>query len=574
MDKDLKIGLALSGGGARGFAHLGVLKKLEQEKIPIFCISGTSMGAVIGGLYAAFGTVDSIINFFNFSKISSFFETKKFYQSIAKGGLLSLEKAEIIFKNKLHNVKIKVKNCRQKLKDFKLSFCILIFLILYYYCLFSCFYCIILNMINKIPIKDLKNYLNKEVIIAGFVQTIRDHGNLKFLLIRDRTGTVQVVITKDNQNFEIAKKIITESVVKIQGIVKEEKQAPNGFEINPIEIEILSLANGELPIPIVSEKGAEEVDQTKRLDWRFLDLRNPRNLKIFQVWTELEKGFRNYFNQNGFIQIYTPSLMSTSSEGGSEVFEVKYFDRKAYLAQSPQFYKQMAMSAGFEKVFTFGPVFRAEPSFTSRHLTEFTGWDFEISYIDSHFDVMAVEEDLIISGFKALKESLDLNIEIPQKPFPYHTLKETKEILKKEGVVSEKEDLTPEEERKIWEITKQKTGSDFIWITDFPISVRPFYHQRYEDNPQITKSFDLIYKGVEITTGSQREHRIEILEKQAIEKGVKLETISDYLNFFRYGSPPHGGVGIGPARLIMKILDLLNVKEATYLPRDVKRLTP
>ena len=429
-------------------------------------------------------------------------------------------------------------------------------------------------MINKIPIKDLKNYLNKEVIIAGFVQTIRDHGNLKFLLIRDRTGTFQVVITKDNQNFEIAKKIITESVVKIQGIVKEEKQAPNGFEINPIEIEILSLANGELPIPIVSEKGAEEVDQTKRLDWRFLDLRNPRNLKIFQVWTELEKGFRNYFNQNGFIQIYTPSLMSTSSEGGSEVFEVKYFDRKAYLAQSPQFYKQMAMSAGFEKVFTFGPVFRAEPSFTSRHLTEFTGWDFEISYIDSHFDVMAVEEDLIISGFKALKESLDLNIEIPQKPFPYHTLKETKEILKKEGVVSEKEDLTPEEERKIWEITKQKTGSDFIWITDFPISVRPFYHQRYEDNPQITKSFDLIYKGVEITTGSQREHRIEILEKQAIEKGVKLETISDYLNFFRYGSPPHGGVGIGPARLIMKILDLLNVKEATYLPRDVKRLTP
>ncbi|HRS48044.1 MAG TPA: aspartate--tRNA(Asn) ligase, partial [Candidatus Paceibacterota bacterium] len=206
--------------------------------------------------------------------------------------------------------------------------------------------------------------------------------------------------------------------------------------------------------------------------------------------------------------------------------------------------------------------------------TEFTGWDFEISYIDSHFDVMAVEEDLIISGFKALKENLDLNIEIPQKPFPYHTLKETKEILKKEGVVSEKEDLTPEEERKIWEITKQKTGSDFIWITDFPISVRPFYHQRYEDNPQITKSFDLIYKGVEITTGSQREHRIEILEKQAIEKGVKLETISDYLNFFRYGSPPHGGVGIGPARLIMKILDLLNVKEATYLPRDVKRLTP
>ena len=429
-------------------------------------------------------------------------------------------------------------------------------------------------MINKTQIKDLKNYFNKEVVIAGFVQTIRDHGNLKFLLIRDRTGITQVVISKDNQNFEIVKKLTTESVVKIEGIVKEEKQAPNGFEIYPIKIEILSLANSELPIPIISEKGAEGVDQTKRFDWRFLDLRNPRNLKIFQVWTELEKGFRNYFNQNGFIQIYSPSLMSAASEGGSEVFEVKYFDRKAYLAQSPQFYKQMAMSAGFEKVFTFGPVFRAEPSFTSRHLTEFTGWDFEISYIDSHFDIMDIEEDLIISGFKTLKENLDLNIEIPRKPFPRYTLKETKEILEKEGVISEKEDLAPEEERKIWEIIKQKTGSDFVWIIDFPISVRPFYHQRYEDNPQITKSFDLIYKGVEITTGSQREHRIEILEKQAIEKGVKLETIKDYLNFFRYGCPPHGGVGIGPARLIMKILDLPNVKEATYLPRDVKRLTP
>ena len=429
-------------------------------------------------------------------------------------------------------------------------------------------------MINKTPIKDLQNFFNKEIVIAGFVQTIRDHGKLKFLLVRDRTGIVQVVISKDNQNFEIAKKLTTESVVKISGIVKEEKQAPNGFEIDPIDITILSLANGELPIPIISEKGAEEVDQTKRFDWRFLDLRNPRNLKIFQVWTELEKGFRNYFNQNDFIQIYSPSLMSTASEGGSEVFEVKYFDRKAYLAQSPQFYKQMAMSAGFEKVFTFGPVFRAEPSFTSRHLTEFTGWDFEISYIDSHFDIMNIEEDLIISGFKALKENLDLNVEIPQKPFPHYSLKETKEILKKEGIVSEKEDLTPEEERKISEIIKQQTGSDFVWITDFPISVRPFYHQRYEDNPKITKSFDLIYKGVEITTGSQREHRVEILEKQAIEKGVKLETIKDYLNFFRYGSPPHGGVGIGPARLIMKILDLPNVKEATYLPRDVKRLTP
>ncbi len=275
------------------------------------------------------------------------------------------------------------------------------------------------------------------------------------------------------------------------------------------------------------------------------------------------------------MQVYTPCFMSTSSETGSEVFEVKYFDRKAYLSQSPQFYKQMAMASGFEKIFCFGPVFRAEPSFTTRHVTEFTGWDFEMSFIDSHADIMDAEEDMLIAGFKNLQENLHLDIEVPAKPFPRITLKDAKKKLKAAGIKSEKEnDFSPEEERELSVMIKKEFNHDFVFVTEYPIEVRPFYHMRHADNPTLTKSFDLLYKGIEITTGAQREHRVDILERQALEKGMSLEELKDYINFFRYGCPNHGGAGIGPARIVMKILDIPNIKEACFLPRDVRRLTP
>lgn len=428
---------------------------------------------------------------------------------------------------------------------------------------------------QRIYIKDLSEYVGKDVVIEGFVNTLRHQGGIKFMLIRDVTAKVQAVVLKQNiESFAVVTDLSVESVVKITGLVKYEKQAPGGIEIEVKEIEVLSKAE-ELPIPVVAEKGSEDVDQTIRFDYRWLDLRNPEKLKIFKVWTALERGFRDYFEKEDFTQIYTPSFMGTASESGAEVFKVKYFEGDAYLAQSPQFYKQMAMSAGFEKVFIAGPVFRAEASYTTRHMTEFTGWDFEVSYINSHFDVMSIEEDLIIAGFSKVKLALDLEIEIPKKPFPKMSMVETKEKLKKAGITSEKEgDLSPEEEREICKLVKQETGSDFVFITDYPISVRAFYHMRHEDNPNLTKSFDLLYKGVEITTGAQREHRVEKLEIQAKEKGMNLEELKNYINFFRFGCPPHGGVGIGPGRIIMKMLDLLSVKEAAFLPRDVKRLTP
>jgi aspartyl-tRNA synthetase len=268
--------------------------------------------------------------------------------------------------------------------------------------------------------------------------------------------------------------------------------------------------------------------------------------------------------------------MNVPSETGAEVFEVKYFDRKAYLAQSPQFYKQMGMAAGFEKVFMVAPVFRAEESFTTRHLTEFTGWDFEMSYVESHHDIMDAEEGMIIEGFKEVsKQFPELNLAIPTMPFPRISIVEAKKILAERGVGSgEDHDMSPEEERGIWEYVKEKYGHDFVFITDYHKSKSAFYHMRHENDNDRSKRADLIYRGIEVTTLAQREHRVEILEKQAKEKGMNLESLKDYINFFRYGCPPHGGAGVGPGRFIMKILDLPNVREATYLPRDVKRLNP
>jgi len=423
-------------------------------------------------------------------------------------------------------------------------------------------------------IKDLKNFIGNEVIIKGFIHSIRNQGGIKFLLLRDVTGIIQIVVLKSEKEvFDLVPELTLESVVSIRGLAKEEKQAPGGIEVQALSLEVLSLSAPQLPIPVVVEKGAEDVDITKRLDWRWLDLRKADNQKIFSIWTELEKGFREYFYENSFTQIYTPSLMSTASETGAEVFKVDYFDRQAYLAQSPQFYKQMAIASDLDRIFITGPVFRAEPSYTTRHVTEFTGWDFEVGYIDSHEDLMAMEEQMIIKGFEKVKAVYD--IEVPTAPFPKMTMVDVKAKLKELGIPSEKEhDISPEEERAISAYVKKEFNHDFLFITDYHISIRPFYHMRHTDNPELTKSFDLIYKGLEVTTGAQREHRVDILEKQAVEKGMNLTDLEDYINFFRYGCPPHGGCGIGPARFIMKILDLASVKEAIFLPRDVKRLRP
>jgi len=417
------------------------------------------------------------------------------------------------------------------------------------------------------------------VKLAGWVRNLRIHKGLIFIDLRDLSGQIQLVVLESSTAFSETEKLTLESVVSVSGTLQA-KPAKKGddsgildYELLVESLEILSLADENLPIPVLT-KADNEADIDLRFDNRQLDLRQEDKQLIFKTWSKLEEGFRAEFSNLGFMQIYTPCLMSMASETGAEVFEVKYFDRKAYLSQSPQFYKQMAIASGFEKVFTFGPVFRAEKSYTTRHVTEFTGWDFEFAFLESHHDIMDVEEKLLISGFKKIKDDLNLDIEIPSSPFPRMTLAEVKVKLQAVGITSEKAgDLSPEEEREICRLVKEELGHDFIFVTDYPAETRAFYHMRYPDT-DITKSFDLLYRGVEITTGAQREHRVDVLEKQALEKSMDLEELKNYLNFFRYGCPPHGGVGIGPARLIMKILELHSVKEACFLPRDVRRLIP
>lgn len=429
-------------------------------------------------------------------------------------------------------------------------------------------------MIKRTQVSELKDFIGKQTTIAGFVHAVRNQGKIAFLRLREESGSIQVVILGSNEvAFTAVKALSTESVVTVTGLVKATKQTEEGIEIECESLTVLSTADPMLPIPVATEKGADAVDVTNRFDWRWLDLRKSESHKIFRVWTVLEQGMRDYFAQNNFTQIYAPAFMSAPSESGAEVFEVKYFESKAYLAQSPQFYKQMAMASGFEKIFMVGPVFRAELSFTTRHMTEFTGWDFEIAYITSHHDVMDTEEAMLKAGFAKLKSAGLIEEEI-KVPFVRLSLAEAKTKLKQAGIVSEKEgDLSPDEERGICQIVKDESGSNFVFITDYPKETRAFYHMR-DEVTGLTKGFDLLYKGVEITTGAQREHRYDILVQQAKEKGLSVDSLADYLNFFKYGCPPHGGVGIGPGRIVAQILDLPSVKEATFLPRDVKRVRP
>ncbi len=435
----------------------------------------------------------------------------------------------------------------------------------------------------RTQIKDVGAVLGQKVKISGFAQTIRKQGGIIFLVLRDITGSIQTVVIKGNtENFEKIANLSLESVISVTGDAKENSQSPGGIEVFIDTVEVLSVAEPELPIP-VNEKGEGETNLDTRLDWRYLDLRKTKNALIFKIWTLMDQIFTNVLTDHGFLQIHSPKITGSPSEGAAELFEIDYFGSKAYLTQSPQFYKQMAMSAGFEKVFEIGPVFRADPSFTSRHSTEFTGYDLEMSFIESHHEVMDVEEVVLIEIITKIKEIYGEEIQklfhrelvIPTFPFPRIPFAQVKTILKEKGITSDKVvDLSPEEERGIGQYAKEKYNCEFVFVVDYPTAGRAFYSQKYEDHPELSKTFDLLWNGLEITSGAKREHRYEELKQNALDKGINLETIQDYLNFFKYGCPPHGGLGAGPNRFIMKLLDLDNIREASFLYRGVKRLTP
>ena len=437
-------------------------------------------------------------------------------------------------------------------------------------------------------IADVKD--GQQVKIQGFVENLRDGKAMAFLVIKDITGVMQVTVEKEKVPAvaEVVSKLTLDSVVTIIGqAVANEYVKLGGIEVLPEEMIIESLADA-LPInrkeiPATKKRKAVErssIDQ--RIDYRWVDLRTEENQMLFKVQTCLVGAMRDFLLKKNFNEIHTPKLIGAASESGSEVFEVKYFDRNAYLAQSPQFYKQMAMASGLERIFEVGPVFRAEKSYTSKHTTEFTGFDLEFSYIESFYDVMKMEEELLTHALTVVNEKYGADIErlfgiplvVPTKPFPIVTLKELYDGLEKDyGYVvpeSEKGDLTTEAERMSFEWVKKHYDHEFLFVTDYSAEKRAFYHMRDENG--VPQGYDLIWRGVEITTGAQREHRYDVLKAQAEEKGLAKD-VEFYLEFFRYGCPPHGGFGLGVDRLTMLLLGM-GIKEVMFLFRGPNRLTP
>ena len=413
--------------------------------------------------------------------------------------------------------------------------------------------------------------------IQGFVENFRNKKNMAFIVVRDTTGKMQVTVIKEEhpEFCEMLDRLTIHSVVSFEGeVVASEYVKLGGIEMYPTSMRIESVAEA---IPI-----KDDSDIDVRMDYRWIDLRRERNHLMLKLQTTLTGALREFLLERDFVEIHTPKLIAAASESGSDVFEVKYFEGNAYLAQSPQFYKQMAMASGLERIFETGPVFRAEKSYTNKHATEFTGFDLEFSYIDSFDDVMKMEEELLAYALKKVKDAhgqdikalFDMDLEVPTLPFPRMKLSDVyAELESRYGykVPDElKGDLTTEAERMCKQLALDMFGHEFLFVTDYDAKDRAFYHMR--DEAGVPQGYDLIWRGVEITTGAQREHRYDVLKAQAEEKGLA-EDVKFYLDFFKYGCPPHGGFGLGIDRLTMLFLGL-SIKEVQFLFRGPNRLTP
>ncbi len=419
--------------------------------------------------------------------------------------------------------------------------------------------------------------VGKEVLLYGWVHEVRDLGGLVFLILRDREGFIQITLPKkkvDQKTFETAKKVHRESVIKVVGVVKKEPKAPGGYEIIPKEIEVLNEATVPLPLE-VTEKVPAELDT--RLDHRFMDLRKPRVQAIFRIRHQIMQSVRQFLSEEGFIEVHTPKIVSTATEGGTELFPISYFEKEAFLNQSPQLYKQILMGAGLERVFEIGPIFRAEEHNTTRHLNEAISIDIEISFTD-HEGVMNVLERLIARVYEDVAENcqkfldwLNVKLEIPEVPFERLTYDEALEIARRKGEdIPWGEDLSTPALRAIGEEMENK----HYFIVDWPTESKPFYAMPYEDRPEICKSFDLMKGALELASGAQRIHKYDLLVERIKQCGLSPESFEFYLEAFRYGMPPHAGWGLGAERLLMSMLDLKNIREAVLFPRDRHRLTP
>ena len=414
------------------------------------------------------------------------------------------------------------------------------------------------------------------VRLSGWAHAVLPEGG-PLVVLRDHTGEVRLLPPAVGTNAGLIDAMVglsRESAIQVMGTVMD---GNDELEVALSELVVAGPAVADVPIH-------ERSPLQERLDWRFVDLRRPRNRLIFEVQTTIERTMRDVWSLHGFLEIHSPKLKPMPNKSGSHLFSLDHFGRRAYLAQSPQFYKQMAMAAGLERVFEIGPVFRAQPSPTSRHDTEFTSIDVEMSWIDSHEDVMAFEETLVHETLSVVQREhgedvarwFGQEVEVPALPFPRVTLDQARKTVSETGLPVDQmaDDLDPEGERRLSEIIVAEHGHEFVFITDYPEPARPFYHMRCEEDSVATRSFDLLWKGLEVTSGAQREHRYDRLVEQARRRGIPVAAIGPYLDFFKCGCPPHGGFGIGLTRMLMSLLGQADVREVTYLFRGPDRLTP
>lgn len=438
---------------------------------------------------------------------------------------------------------------------------------------------------KRILISETIKHIGETVKLAGWVNVRRDHGKLVFIDLRDRSGVIQMVILPDNEEaYKVAKEVRSEFIIEVEGLVKErpgkaknENISTGGVEIEVGKLSVITKPEVELPVDISEDDFNLHLETL--LDNRVVTLRNKKVSAIFRIYSEVLKAYSEIMGKDGFVEIKTPKILSSATEGGANFFKIKYFEREAYLAQSPQFYKQ-AGAGIFERVFEIGTVFRAEPHFTTRHVNEFTGLDAEMAFIESVDDVMDELEktmknimDSVIGNCSAELAMYGAEI-LPVGKIPRIRLTEALEILEKEyGKKMETVDIDGEGERLICEWAKKEHDSDFIFLTHYPKNIRPFYSMPSADQKS-TETFDLLFRGVEIASGGQRIHDYQQLVENIKQHKLNPEDFEHYLDIFKYGIPPHGGWGLGSERIVQKILGLGSIKEAVLFPRDVKRLTP
>lgn len=420
----------------------------------------------------------------------------------------------------------------------------------------------------------------EKVEVAGWVHDRRKLGGLVFIVLRDRAGLIQVTLPKkfvSPEIFEIARSLSRESVISVNGKVQKEEKAPNGYEIIPESIEVLSRAATPLPL---DPTGKVDANLDTRLDNRIMDLRRAEVNAVFRIRDVALSAGREFLSKSGFIEIQTPNIISTSSEGGTELFPVSYFEKEAFLAQSPQLYKQMMMGTGLDRVFEIATYFRAEEHDTIWHLNEVTAIDCELAFIKDETDVMKVVEGLVVAMINGVRERCSQQLTIlkkeipkPKTPFPMFKYDDVLKTLEDEGMrIPSGEDLTTETEKKLGEIMKEK-GHELYFVTKYPLRIKPFYTMP-DANPTYSNSFDMEYKGREVVSGSQRVHEYDLLLERIKKKGLRPESFKSYLTAFKHGMPPHGGFGLGIERFLILLLDLPNIREAVLFPRDRKRLEP